>query len=760
MMESIVGAKAESRSVPEACMRMDQGGMQAGRMVQCEVADVRVSDQMAASSGTSWRTTAEYRVAAAGSSGAIGKTANAVKQGAFTIKRCEYKPEQMLATSISNSLGILEIKREKHKNDDVSFCVAVVEEINRLKTRYRMNTVNDDYKLLISQLGPLYVESLKPALEFIKSKAEDECGWEYGAEIELIGKYMELHEDDSCHESINRDLLKEIYQQLVDGEMRFLEYMKDCPVANAVKMSEILCDRLLNRGNKRFEFISPDKVVEINEKKCRLIETIKANLNKEGSEIYIGTLKEKVHDGIASRLDERLYFYVLQDKFLGLARKYPSNKGETCTPEAAFSCLRDLLMLRFECIHFLSELHSLPRDIEKRLTFIAGMIMQEARCNSVQLEERTVNLIMTMVADKVVSLHCGRVCLYCKELEFPPKSTMEIADRKDGITDAQCNDRLSAIESLVFREETPEKTDTINERDRNHEQAAMMLRQLLYSHMHEIEMLPTAERHTKVIEILEKEIQDCLFAPVVNAYYNAAIDSKGKKRTGKDLANAMNCYQHRLVQLMPYRFVVRDINTQEHLMQIAGYAWCNFVAELADKKTSFNEEDVDQLLALKRLMPAVSNAFLRSVLEKALDKFFQIAVSPDGVNGIPDEKIAALSQWVHDLDILKTVSEQLKTNHKLWEESHEHVTSKKEMTSSASGPSTSTQRSNDFQVVPGNVSLKRKQETVLESVVSKTRKVTAESQADLEKDKTHMPDSCDDVEQITCCIADNKMITE
>ena len=796
-MNGIVGTNAENRSVAEVRGRADRGKTRTGRVVQFDVADTRVFGQMAALPDTHWRATSDYEVAATSSPEAIEKTADIAGQDAFRIKPCAYQATHKTFALVENTLKFLEENRKKHEDDVVLYCVAVVKEIDRLISKHQLNDpASDDYKFMIFQLGPFYVNNLHPALELIKSKADEGCGWEYYMEIILIGKYLDLRADEL---SANTNLVRSIYRQILDGEMLFLKHIKDHPVDYAVRESDACCKSLLEAGRtQKFKFLQSEEVSDIDKEKQRLMRIIEKNLKKNGDEINIDQLREDVHRGTAHKPDKRLYLYVLQDQCSKLDNLYFPGNGKSCNPEEYFSCIKKLLNLHVECASFLSEFHSLFRSIKTELTSVTKLMLKNACADGVRLEEKMMKLILDMIADKMVSPGCLTLCLYCKELEFLPESAMRMAVRNDKITDDQCYKQLSEIKLLLA-----EGRNTSASRD-HYLQAAYMLRQLLYNHLHEIKTLPKAEQHLQRIDKLKIQIKGKLFSPVLKLYCklkdrSGTITISGDSRVEwMKLARKMSHYRCTLAQLVPYKFVLTRLRVLESMSKLASFVWFDAVSELADKATSFREEDVDCLLALKHLSPFVPNRFLRPVLEKTLSKFFQIAALPDGVDGIPDEKILLLSQWIHDMDIVRTVTEHLKANHEFWKKSYGYAANGRDMTSSKSDmPLTSTQESNNFQEVPRPVVLTRKTNRVTVSVIN-CRSITGdnlipsgskktpsqeeiltmpealpsttspstinvaspESRADFKKDKMCASRFCEELEQLAHDTANHEMVTE
>ena len=791
-VESIVGTNAETCGVPGDQGSPDQGKTQTGRVVQCKVADTQAFDQMAASSGTSWRTTDDYTVVVTNSTGTIQETASAVGNNATQTRPRRRKLRSSLNVSIRRQLESLEKKQEDSEDGAVLFCTAVVQRINRLIFSYMLNDPeSDEYKIVISNLGPLYVKHLHSALEALKSRADYGYGWEYHKEIALIEKYLSLQEDKL---SDNEELLGRICQEIINGEMCFLNHIKDHPLKYVVKMSNIVLDSLLQvDGIRDYRFISPSDLFEITKKRQQLMEIIMANPNKDDVEIDIDKLKEDVHRETAHKLDRRVYLCVLQHQYLEQRERHYRHECDCYSPEKLFSYFSGLLNVYNECTSFLGEFHSLPRAIGEELTGATKLMMKEACASGVQLEERMVNLILDMVNHNVVNREkCGRLCLCCKELDFPPETTMRMAVQKDKITDAQCREQLVEIESLFPKDANVTATVFKAEWLR----APEMLRQLLYNHLHEIKTLPKAKEHLYKICTLKDAMYSWLFADIFRSYYNCLrknnkVEQLSRNGRDKKLMEKMSHYHRTLVQLSPYKFVILKEGLQDDLARVSCFVWSDVLSRLAEEAGSFREKDVECLLGLKHLAPCVPNPLIRSVLEKVLSRFFQMASSPDGVGEISGEKIAALSQWVHDLDLVNTVDKQLKESHELWKKTHGHAANERTMALSKSDvPSASVQGLNNSRKIPRPVVLnKRKRATA--SVItgqvipddalspyesektlsrgkiltrsgalpSATNVVFPESQTDLKQDETLDPHFCEKLERLAGDIADNEMVT-
>ena len=618
------------------------------------------------SSGASWRTLSSgYTMAVKNAPGSPWKTASTGGPGSFKLIKCKYQPAEEFRSEVEGSLKTLEKEREMPGADAWSFCLAVAKETQRLTNKYQlMDTETDLYQFMKFQLGPYYVNSLRPALETVICKVKAGCGWKYYMDIGTVAQYLDFQPYGSSDECQNRALQKEIYLQIIDFELKYMDFISHFPSLGAARRSSNIIECLLNSTIAASGLRLIDKKVasDINPIKDSLMKTIESNLVNGGIDEKRGRLKEEVYRGNTDPLVRRRYSDLLRDKFLEL--KFECRKQDVGTKEQ-LSMLERLFDLRVMHTAVVGDLHFLPREIAAVITGTVKERMIKSLESGIRLEQEMLDFIDEMLNRDVVSEECGELCLRCKELEFPPQTEMEITAQTDRMTDDQCRKKIAEIASHPGAAHPGAATgpDFLTE-------TADRLKQLLYQYGHEIKTMDSTGLHTETIKEIKKDLGTGLFRPFVEQLY------KHQNEEGMDepeLFAAMSKYRPALARLIPYTFVL-DESDKADLMKTVSAAWYCDIERLSMAE-SFREEDVDCLLGLKRIVPHTPDPHIRITVKQALIKFFQF-VDQNGTGKIPVEKIAILSQWVDGLNRVRKVDDQLKTCNEKWKETNNGAVSR------------------------------------------------------------------------------------
>lgn len=655
-----------------ATMPAPAGQTQTGREVQCNGTVMQTFHPMPITLHTPRQTITDHMVTLTNAPLPDWKIPLTEKSRRFELQKCDHKPViDELAEAVQDSLRKLEEIWWTPEKGPISFCTTVTREIEQLRVKYGINDVkSEEYKFMVYQFGPYYTASLRPALEAIKSQAENECGWEYHIDIRFIGKYLDLQTDEIIDAGSNLELLKELYLKLVSSELDYLEFMKDCPVDNAGGYSSIIIERLLAKkyGAPAYQFISKEEMQQINDRKDELIHNIRWNLAKYGANNDMSKTKEDLRRGIADKKirmqTKRRYNDLLKEVFDKEKARYCQQGNETAA--ACLSFLKNLFNLFVECTSEISELHSLPCDIAKEMTCVIQAQLDSHLYRSVRLEEEILDFIEDMLDKKVVDEEYGKPCLYCRELEFPTPAVMRRDLQTDEITDRQFENSLAEINFIFIPGDKAEAEISANK-----------LRQLFCEYGDKIKALDTKDPDAGHIIRIRNKLNKELFRPLIQAFYEHQ-NQVGTEREG--FADAKYLFHSRLVALSPYTFILTSENERAGLADAACAAWYCDIEELS-QAVSFKDEDVDCLLELKHVSPYIPDQPLRPVLEKALENVFQFVLHDTG-GKIPVEKIAILSQWVDGLNRVKKVDDQLKACNEKWKEINEGAVSKRNPVSS------------------------------------------------------------------------------
>lgn len=692
---SNVNAAGSSIPVTQGSMA-PSGKTQTGKAVQCK-AGVQILHPVAVTSNTSRRTTSDYEVAVTCAPGFAWETLNAEKPGRLEVRECEYKPTtDELPQAVQDSLDEMK-KCQERKKDPASFCMVVSREMDRLKNRYKIDDAeSNDYKFMIWQLAPYYVGSLRPALEIMKRQVDNGCGWEYHTEIGPVGKYLDLQTNEASDTSDNRKLLEELYLNLIYSEMSYLEFMTNFPLKCIVDNSRIIMGELLSEkcGAPGYHFISKRKRKRILKQKENLIQLIEANLAKDGADKDIDQLEKDMcreTDATKAHLIKRRYNDLLKEIFVERKAEYHQLKYIGTTEYISF--ITDLSDLFVKCTSRIGELHLLPRDITKEMIDATKIQLNNHLYRGVRLEEKILILIDDLLDKEMLNEKCGKLCLYCKELEFPPQVAMRTPVQTSEITDRQFRNRLAGMNLILENEPEARKV-------------ADKLRELFYEHSHEINALDMKDPDANHIINLRKKLHQELFSPLIQEFH----EYQNQAGVGRErFADAKRLFRSRLVTLIPYTFVLINEKERAALTNLACAVWHGDVETLS-QAVSFRKEDVDCLLDLKRISPYIPDQPLRPVLEKALANVFRFVLQDTG-GEIPVEKIAVLSQWVDGLNRVKHVDDPLKICHEQWKATNKAAASKKRNRVSSDAPSISVPVPDIDQEMLESVALKGKPAT-------------------------------------------------
>ena len=610
----------------------------------------------------------DYAVAIKNAPDTPWKMATSAEFDALKIMECKYQPTNEFRTDVERSLKTLNMKRKSPGTDAWSFCLVVAIEIRRLKRKYNLETSETNYEFMKFQLGPHYVNSLRPALEIIMDKANNECGWEYYQDVKVITQHLrsplyclsETPEKDQT-----RELAQNIYSRLLESELNYLEFMKRFPFKNTAGHSMNIIRYLLSgpSGARKSLFITRQQADNILERASRLKKTIESRLAEEDIDRKTDQLKKEVYRGDADVLVRRRYSDLLRETYLELKPK--CREGST---QEQLSVLKKLFELHVMHTSVVSDLYSLSSAIEITITNAITEKLTSSLASSVRPEKEMLDFVDLVRSHKVGSRRCGILCLRCKELEFLPRTEAEITTRTDRITVDQCEKQIAEIRSRL---DTATGLDDLTD-------TADTLKQLLHQHRHEIEALDIEGSYMESINKIRKDLGMKLFGSAIEKF-NKLQGEEGVDETG--LFAAMSEQRPELAKLIPYVFTLDGDASRVNLMNVVGAAWYCDIESLS-RQESFRKEDVDRLLELKHIVPYTLNLRIQVAVEKALIQIFQF-VDRNGIGEeIPVEKVAALSQWVDDLDRVININEELKSCNEKWKEASEGAVSKRDMVSS------------------------------------------------------------------------------
>ena len=651
-----VDIKAENRSIQETQEGMfssEKAKTQTERVAHKEEA-IQISSQMAAASSTSRQTDSDYRAMAVAEPtihAATWKAVDVEESCKFKIVECEYQPTEEFRLEIDESLKTLEKKEKKYGATTLSFCRAVVIEFDRLINKFGKNldAESNNYKFMECQLAPYYVNSLRPALDTLKSEAEEQRIWEHHHDFLSLMRFFYLQTDEKSIQD-NVRLLQDIYLKSLTNELSYQEHIIGVSVAGITYYSGLVVKRLLSQ--QKYTLHTGDSFWAISK---RNLEWIKCQMEKLASdkaifapaknnsiEEYVEKLEKKIiAKDACGVLDKRLYDDLLKAWAGKLTRneKEIQNKGS----HEHFLILKKACELHDKCLMFLDRSAVAMNGVKLLISSIVKSILQGSMNNVVPPEQEVLGFMGHLMTNDMLSNECRWLYLACKELPARMKTVTPV----DKITDVQCDKELSEINLLL---EKKDRTD--------HLTAAEMLRKLLHDHYDEIKRLPKADVHLKTIDIIKSVLCAKLFQPVIDEFdQSKAFDKSKAIGYNKEYNKKMDGYRPVFVELHPYTFIVGD-KKRIYWVRSACAAWYCTLESLLQAE-SFREADVDQLLALKRVAPGIPNPHARIMLGNVLEKLLSVILDERACD-IPDEKIAIISQWIEDLVHIRGINKQQK----------------------------------------------------------------------------------------------------
>ena len=690
-------------SVPEdqgnmAAMSVPSGKMPTGRAVKCEAIAIQTPRQLTVTSNTARRTITSSVVTVTNALPAR-ETARAGTPGAFEIQECDYKPTTKgLREAIQSSLSRLKETWQKKRDEPVLLYIAVMGELDQLKSRYKIYDVeSEDHKYMAFQLGPYHADTLHPALEIIQHQTKNGHGWEYHGILGPIGKYLNLLASEASDVNDDMQLLKNIYWTLTYNELYYLNFMKDFPLESTVNCSDTIIGQLLSskHGVQGYQWMSDEEVARVLSRKDHAARLVQSRLAEGGANKDIGKLEEDMcreTDDKKRRMMERRHHDILKETFM--ERKAEYCKLEHVSTEEYISYITELSHLLFKCTSQTSGLHLLPHAIEKEMIHATKMQLNNHLYRGVRLEEKMLNFMEELLDKKViVDEKCGELCLYCRELNFPPSDAMRANIKTEKAAGCQFGNKLAKLDYT--------HKNRFEARD-----AADKLRFLLHEHGHEIRMLDIKNPDVHRLINIRNSLHKILFHPLIEQFYKLRKKECLEKERFSD---ARSQFHSELVTLIPYTFVLVNEKERASLADVACAAWYCDIEELS-QAVSFREKDVDCLLELKRISPYIPDQPLRPVLEKALANIFRFVLQDTG-GEIPVEKIAVLSQWADGLNRVKHVDDPLKICHEKWKATNKAATSRKRDRVSSDAPSISVPVPDIDQKALESVALKGKPAT-------------------------------------------------
>ena len=557
---------------------------------------------------------------------------------------------------------IQELQEEyKRAPDKLLFCLKVGDRIITLKNMLieNPNLKKADRKkynrYIILKATPLYNNAIGVTLEFLQNRVDEGNGWIYFDDLKKVTRLLNEFNSNNNNES-HKEILSKIWKQYLHMEMSYMRYLTDLQGA---KYSADLTMRnirwLLSKSSPihRLKLIS---IEDTKEQAESLNNIIISNINNSGTRRETEKLDEsrddlhheekvtdimdrrKAHDNLFEILDttsrektkNRFAILGWHTRFLELLIELHDEHnrlfGNQRTP------LRQKLKTLIPYV-----LNSVQTDIEKytdgddQLKTKTLALIEHLKKKGYSLDEECQNLYPGYTQSHgVVGTHPTQVVsgITYDQYDSWISATYSIFDFQADYIKAACELR----ELLKYK-----KDFRLNDRSNILRNRLNNLGQLLYGE---------------------------LFVPIFDAYDNAI----SAKKSHQEIAIEMHKYKDKFIELSKndcgYMLNTGKIPTWENM---ACLAWSNDIDKLCEK-SSFSEDDVNDLLLLKDTVPdPLQNEHIKNHFQIALKNMLQF-MSENNPSVELTKRVMQLSKWVDDLDKQHEIDSMLRRANKKWQE--------------------------------------------------------------------------------------------
>lgn len=659
---NVAGSSVRRTQESMVTMAASPGKTQTGRVAQGKVVTIQTLGQMAARSDTTPRqATTDYTVVVTGASGPARRATRTKKPARSEMMECRSKANKNVQTAVQRSVQKLTEAWKEKKFNALLFCRDVVSEMDNLAGQYcdTMDIGNENYQLIVNQLGPHYTTHLKKALEELNREINTGYGVAYDKLLVSMIRYSMLQPDkDHDDERDDKKLLRDTCQRLIQKEMDYLYHIKTRQDASFINAATYSCG-IINRLTA-FDslsvctdlFINKEGLTNTRKEASRITAAILRLPNDKNTDVdeNIKKLKEDLLCETGDVWAARQY----HDRLWLLLTELRTTIEQDKSLQTCILVFRKLCDIHYMCTGLFEKFFSPCRKTVELISCTTKRILTASLDDCVQLDKDVMELMDTLMVEESLSADCKTFYLLYKELQTEMRT---VAQTDTITTDVQCMKHITEIRLRLD-----------NKTDADYLAAAEMLRQFLFGHWHEIQSLDTATLRMNDIKEIKNTLCEELFTPVIKELRESKKESLEKK------SKKINKKRARFAQLGPYLFVVSNKNDKDLWMKSVGIAWYHDLDTLA-RRRSFREQDVDHLLELKRTVPNAPNPCIRILLKETLTRLLSYILNmKDGNSEIPVEKVAAISQWINDFPHLKVFDnmrrthsdDQLKKLNNLW----------------------------------------------------------------------------------------------
>ena len=649
-----------------------QGKLSTGRVVGQNPVTAWTPGQMAGASSTSWRAIPPHSEAV--HSRAVKRTADFSTEAASAKRpkgpETTTQPWQF-KEQVNDAVRQLHKKRE-NAPDDLSFCLAVIDTDTALSCNLdsmKADMTSDDYNSClqhsISEMSVLYNASLDNVLKFFRYQVASEQCWIYIRALDKVTRSFGKLGCKSAAAARNTTMLATIWKLYLNEELDYLQYLKKSP-GDSSYPAQCAVDNI----NWLISAWPPTHNLGLLNNESR--NKIKENANSLYQEIIhsdtshsdAGKKKENVlHRDTNIMMEKRKHHDLILEQLDILHNDYKTACG--------------LDRARIHRIHYLEELLKLYEKYNKlvdnphtrlfeKLGWVMAQIVDDMQGElkrgdydyDLALKEDISSLISHLEKEKLLNRAHENLSSGFMKLQ----STVIPAIRGNTMTSGQIHTALSSISSVCHSEGHNRDDELI---------ALRQFKQLIDNCEDNLDKFTEnkAKGIRSRITAIRKIFFARLFAPLLADY---SSHYRNTRQGIKRFCAIMHCHKDKFIELNQYIscvFTPDNDKSRSAWQNAACFAWFGDLKRLC-RQTSFNGDDVNNLLDLKDVAPDMPSYKVRNNLLYTLINLFQFMLQTN-----PDEafvkKVTELSEWADNFnDLSHDIYQRLHKSNKQWREKY------------------------------------------------------------------------------------------
>ncbi|MCK5893479.1 MAG: hypothetical protein KAG53_03495 [Endozoicomonadaceae bacterium] len=560
-----------------------------------------------------------------------------------------------IAPSISLQYLIIDSIRQLAAKDWIEsnalpLCLATIDAFERCDHSREPKNRND-YHYLVFVLRPYYEASLGSALQYLQYKADIECSWEYAEELHVLVKHFFLQTKDFSMRSNNKKKIAKLFKQCISNELKYLEYLTKTDYSDIITAASFTLKSLLENKSHVYSngFVDHEFIVAILPQMETLIDDNKSsNYYSDANNIKkrLVTLEKKMLSGTVSLKVKRDYSDALKERLMVLKHEY---NIVTFNMATAIRFIVDLVNLYKKYATLNSIFHTLGRDFKKTMGLVVTKVLlsiTEGATVADTLKVEMLDAIDFLYGEKLLNNYA--VELYDSIKQLLETGEIDLVKKCTDIYDEKY------VDDLLF---------LINGHDDDrYRKAADSLKCLFIAEVDEM-IVRDALSSTVInkIETIECILKYYFFNEIFQAFYCCQDPEINHDIRADRMAN----YKRQLIEAAPYEYLLKGDSCKFMWEKIACMTLSKDINGMLIKN-SICDEDIDSLLLLKKIAPALPNRHVMKNLEKVLIIHFKIYLTHSFSEKCV-RTIMQFSTWIDDFKIREFVSKELIKVKNIWE---------------------------------------------------------------------------------------------